>query len=128
MRNLIAEHNRLQSRRQFLKTAAAAVSAPYVITSTALGADGRPVLRSGGNRSEVVTAASAPLADDSFRSPYRLAGDGQDQVTRLQPGSARGTVGRDGPGRRNVVGRHRIAQRHEHACIANRLDGPRLCR
>ena len=30
------------TRRQFLKTAVAAVGAPYVITSTALGADGRP--------------------------------------------------------------------------------------
>ncbi len=30
------------SRRQFLKTAGLAVAAPYVITSTALGAEGRP--------------------------------------------------------------------------------------
>jgi len=31
-----------QTRRRFLKSAAAAACAPYVITSTALGADGRP--------------------------------------------------------------------------------------
>jgi len=31
-----------RTRRDFLKLAAAAVAAPYVITSTALGADGRP--------------------------------------------------------------------------------------
>ena len=30
------------TRREFLKTAGAAVAAPYVITTTALGADGRP--------------------------------------------------------------------------------------
>ncbi|MGA2032391.1 MAG: Gfo/Idh/MocA family oxidoreductase [Thermoguttaceae bacterium] len=34
--------NRDPSRREFLQTAAVAVAAPYVITSTALGADGRP--------------------------------------------------------------------------------------
>ena len=34
--------NHTPTRREFLKTATAAVSAPYVITSTALGADDRP--------------------------------------------------------------------------------------
>ena len=43
-RNGTHTHSRslVTDRRQFLKTAGAAVAAPYVITSSALGAEGRP--------------------------------------------------------------------------------------
>lgn len=73
--NQLAQAGR--SRRDFLKLAAAAVAAPYVITSTALGADGRPPA------SDRIVMGGIGIGNMGSGDLGRFAGDSQVQYVAV---------------------------------------------